>query len=388
MNSVPPELLGEILAHSPAGYALFTGDFQLLYTNSKFEKIFGYSQEQLLGRQWLLVLQQKFSRSSHRQLLRWFQMKLTSSKRKEGFIVRLDGLPRMHVHFHSVEKEGQNYIAVSLYETRYIENSWERHYHENMTSDIELARRIQKNINNFTIDTIEGRYFEYNFASLFFPASVLSGDIINMKQVNRRYFTLFLGDGRGHGIAAALYSSLIYSYMNMIAKKISTGRTDIGRLMRAINTIAHADFSGIGEVYFFTGALALIDGNEKTMDLANAGHPPVFLIRDNMVTRIKPSGPVVGVLPRATYDYHRFELKHGDYFLFYTDGLYDIKPPQSPLTFDDWLYQYVSAYVHEGKPAGRLIKELRSCIEEAKNQGNITDDVSLVAMSIREKKRV
>lgn len=390
MDFPGPQLLQELFARSAAGFAFLSDDFRLLWVNPKWEKIFGYSFQYLSEHKWLHLWDQKFPQLPSRRLLRWFRIKLASSQKEKGVRLRFEGLPRLHVYFYSIENKGQRYIAVMVYETLdareyHPERGEKHHYHENLASDINLARRVQKSINHFIIDFIEGRFFEYSFQSLFFPVAVLSGDLINMKQVNRRYSTLFLGDGRGHGVSAALYSSLIYSYMNVILKKISKGRTDIGRLMGSINNIACADFLEMGEVYFFSGVLGLIDGNGRTIDIVNAGHPPVFRVRGKKIIRLKSSGPVVGVLPKATFASRRYDLKDGDYFLFYTDGLYDIEPPGETPMFDKWLHQYICNFLEQGKELVHLLEELRTNIKEAQKKGLVTDDISLVAMSVREK---
>ena len=73
-------------------------------------------------------------------------------------------------------------------------------FYKSYRRDIRIARTIQKTINNSIIDKMVGRNYEYRFHSAFLPSQVLSGDVINVSQINRRYSSVFVGAGRGHGL--------------------------------------------------------------------------------------------------------------------------------------------------------------------------------------------
>lgn len=252
--------------------------------------------------------------------------------------------------------------------------------------EMQLAKNIQNNINRNIVQEIETRYFFFKFTSAFWPSSVLSGDIMNINQINRRFFSVFLGDGRGHGIPAALYSGMIYTYITSIANNVNLSVESTAELISEINKIAYLDFARGNEYYFFSGILNLIDGNSKELKITNAGHPFPVLIKNNQLNFIENHGPLIGISSTSEYREKSIELEGGEIFIFYTDGLTDIKDKNGENISEDDLYAYFQKYfIEDKKKTEEFPDDLKQYIETQCGFSDITDDISLLIMEVSEK---
>jgi len=262
--------------------------------------------------------------------------------------------------------------------------------------DLKVARRIQKSINNYSIPYVEGRYLKYHCTSLFLPKSILSGDILNMRQVNRRYFSFFIGDGRGHGLSAALYSTLLNSYTTMMSAQILRGITDPAFLMRKVNKLAYRDFSQsfnhthisshLKEQYFFSGIFGIVDGNNRSMKITNAGHPFAYCLYNGKIDVLPSDGPLVGILANEEFDQQTVQLKDGQLYLFFTDGMYDIVPANLELSFNTILLDHITKlYQKVNYDSTEFLIEFKKYIHTQQEKGSIQDDLSLLTLRIEEK---
>ncbi len=253
-------------------------------------------------------------------------------------------------------------------------------------TEMQLAKNIQNNINRNIIKKIETRFFVFDFTAAFWPSSVLSGDIMNINQINRRYFSVFLGDGRGHGIPAALYSGMIYTYITSIVNNVNQEIVSTSELINNINTIAYKDFAKGNEYYFFSGVLNLIDGNSKKMVVTNAGHPFPVVIHNGSVTTIENHGPLIGISEKAKYREMQMELSGGEIFIFFTDGLFDIKKTDGEYLKEEEIYLFFEEYfIRDKKPASHLPGELKDYIKHATGSRVFSDDISLLVMEVTAK---
>jgi len=67
---------------------------------------------------------------------------------------------------------------------------------------------------------------------------------------------------------------------------------------------------------------AVIDTARMTLAYCNAGHnPPILRRRDGAIEWLREGGPVLGVLPAASYPAGAIELRPGDCLALFTDGI-------------------------------------------------------------------
>ena len=277
---IPQEILTGIIEKTSTGFILFDREWNLVFVNQPVLNELNCSEEKLRELNWIDFLTKNHKRLNKKllhRLMNLFWRKpvknkplkvFINQKKYIIFIISAKGIKINNNFFYLFtcrEMTKEHFASVRAVE-----------FHKSYKRQIKMAKKIQKTINNSVIDKIVGKNYIYHFYSIFLPSHDLSGDIININQINRRYFSIFIGDGRGHGLSSAIYSSLIYSYVNLLAAEVTKGETDIVRLVELINQLSYKDFTKGGEYYFFSGVFILIDGDYDEFSIINAGHPPVF----------------------------------------------------------------------------------------------------------------
>jgi sigma-B regulation protein RsbU (phosphoserine phosphatase) len=392
------ELAFGILQNSPIGYCIISKDLKLLFINHKLLKYLDVKPGQIAIKKWIdTIIEKNYLNSKRRVIIRWLRIKFNSISTENKFVIkifddlRLDFFVQIDV-FGNIPDSAQNSSLISsknrlvtIYPVSGTILLHQSRLTHKLSAEYQIAGKIQKNINNYIMDMIEGRYFKYHFKRLFMPSGILSGDIVNIKPVSRRYSSVFLGDGRGHGLPAALYSALIHSYLNMMASEINHGMSSTAKLLRQINKYAYRDFSETGEFYFFSGVYGLIDGNTRDFCITNAGHPYPVFIRDGEVTRLESNGPLVGIDQDSVYSEKKFELKNGDIILFFTDGIYDIIAGENDSDHDA-ITAIIRKHLNDNKmDTSGVFTFLIETIQSFKSRLGINDDITILQMLVEEK---
>jgi serine phosphatase RsbU (regulator of sigma subunit)/CheY-like chemotaxis protein len=119
------------------------------------------------------------------------------------------------------------------------------------------------------------------------------------------------------------------------------------RVLRRLDRFLHA--SDADDTYV-TAVLALYDPAERSLVIANAGHPaPLILTPDGAVTTVPP-GPALGIVPDPQFDERRVQLARHATLLAYTAGLVD--RPDDPHPLPDRVARIAAdAYQHAANAA-------------------------------------
>jgi serine phosphatase RsbU (regulator of sigma subunit) len=146
---------------------------------------------------------------------------------------------------------------------------------------------------------------------------------------SRRLF-VYLGDVTGHGIAAALLTSLVsgavsasHSYLerqSFAAEKSATAEDFFGLILGSLNNMLR----GTGERVerSLTFSMCAIDVDTGHYTFVNCAHPqPFHILSVSGVKSILASGSSLGVVEHMKYDVVEGDLVVGDRLFFFTDGL-------------------------------------------------------------------
>ena len=159
--------------------------------------------------------------------------------------------------------------------------------------------------------------FETSFVDLAassVPCRTVGGDFFDYLDLGARGFGFGLGDVAGKGAPAALLAAAVQS--NFIAQAPVSGdpadtltRVNNALLRRAIEARFATMFHGVVDV----------DGN---LSYCNGGQePPLVLARNDGISWLEEGGPVLGLLPGATYAFDRVKLEPGDLVVICSDGV-------------------------------------------------------------------
>jgi serine phosphatase RsbU (regulator of sigma subunit) len=187
-----------------------------------------------------------------------------------------------------------------------------RRMNQQMTRDLQIARRVQEALmpeRTFRTPRIE-------IQSAYIPSEVLSGDFYDYF-VQDGLMHLFVADVSGHGLPAAILTSLLKSYIHSEASADGS----LAEFMSRLNDFL---YSVSLPTQFATAAMFRIDEKGRLV-YSNAAHPPFILYRRDegqSVLMEQPSN-LLGAMPNMAFEEHTITVAPGDTLFVYTDGLTD-----------------------------------------------------------------
>jgi sigma-B regulation protein RsbU (phosphoserine phosphatase) len=177
--------------------------------------------------------------------------------------------------------------------------------------EIEIAREVQEGLFPQRWPEVPG----LRYAGHCRPARGVGGDYYDFLELDGG-LAFAIGDVSGKGIPAAL---LMASLQASLRAQALSSPTDLGRLMSRLNALLY-DTSPANR--YATLFFAHYEPAQRALRYVNAGHnEPALLRGDGSVEKLRVGGPVVGLLPAATFEQASVTLRPGDVLLGYTDGV-------------------------------------------------------------------
>ncbi len=183
---------------------------------------------------------------------------------------------------------------------------------ERIEKELLLAASIQQKIIPDKLPVIEG----YELAGENIPSREVGGDYYDCIDMGNGKYALIIADVAGKGIAAALLvntlNASLYSYL-----EFDLPLTDMAnRLNKLIYNASPPD-------KFITFFIAVLDSKSGELDVVNAGHNPILLLRkDGKLDKIDAGGIGLGMLDLGLpYEGEKLVMNSGDKLFLYTDGI-------------------------------------------------------------------
>ena len=151
------------------------------------------------------------------------------------------------------------------------------------------------------------------------PCEFLAGDFFHAVPGTARNFDLLICDVMGHGVKAALVTTLIRGLLADVRSK----NLNPAQALEHVNERLCPLLDRPPMPRFVTALYGRVDLDQGTIDLASAGHPWPLLQRRGTETATisnEPCGPALGYLRGVKYTSSLHQLAHGDRLIFHTDG--------------------------------------------------------------------
>jgi sigma-B regulation protein RsbU (phosphoserine phosphatase) len=183
---------------------------------------------------------------------------------------------------------------------------------EQIEKEIRIAAAIQQRIIPKELPKIEG----YELAGINSPSKEVGGDYYDCIDIGNGKYALVIADVTGKGIGAALLvntlNAALYSYLEF--QLPLTEMTD--KLNKLIYNSSPSD-------KFITFFIAVLDSKTGSLDVVNAGHNPILLLRkDGKLEKIDAGGIGLGMLDLGIpYQGQTLTMNPGDKLFLYTDGI-------------------------------------------------------------------
>ncbi|MDT8307101.1 MAG: SpoIIE family protein phosphatase [Anaerolineae bacterium] len=257
--------------------------------------------------------------------------------------------------------------------------------------ELEIGRQIQLSFLPTGMPDLPG----WEITAFIQPARVVSGDFYDALALDDQRVLLVLGDVCDKGVGAALYMALFRSLIRAFAEHHyrshrpapAPGESAADTILAAIRetlrhtilftnsylTRHHADTNMFATIFF-----AILDPESGYVTYVNGGHePPVVVGPDGLRTRLRSTGPLVGIIPDVDYEVASIQLAPGETLLAFTDGVTEASDGAYRIFGRDRLI----ALLQEPAPsAAALMARIHGAVTEHTASAPQSDDVTMLAV--------
>jgi sigma-B regulation protein RsbU (phosphoserine phosphatase) len=218
-------------------------------------------------------------------------------------------------------------------------------YSRALDQELENCRQIQKSFLPRKFPHMPN----WRFEEFFFPANRVSGDFYDAFMLPGGYAGLVIGDVCDKGVGSALFMALYRSLIRIFSGQAQLSRTPVNlqsntvggtfdsasvrqyNQIDAMRTVALTNdyIAQDNELCMFaTLFFGVLNPRNGKLIYINGGHETAFVIERNGIRkRLLPTGPAVGLIPEAKFEYKQVQLKPGEILFAYTDGVIDARSP-------------------------------------------------------------
>ncbi|MBZ5648647.1 MAG: SpoIIE family protein phosphatase [Acidobacteriia bacterium] len=231
------------------------------------------------------------------------------------------------------------------------------------------------------------------------PARTVSGDYYDFLPLGPDRLGIAVGDISGKGISAALLMATVHSAVR--AYEFGRMPAMAGRLVAAGSSRTHvlemtsgpppdSEFSPANVLTvlnrqlfhstptekYATLFMSVYDARTRTLNFSNAGHlPPIIIGNDGSLRKLDTAGLVVGLFDRQGYEEQSVQLRAGEIFLAYSDGV--TEPENEFGEFgEERLIEIVRDHRH--LPLAQISELVTGAVQEWIGAREQPDDITLV----------
>jgi len=193
----------------------------------------------------------------------------------------------------------------------------ERIKQQKMDEQLKLAKEIQESLLPKTLPTFE----KIQLSTFYRSAFDVGGDYYDALKLSETKLFAILADVSGKGVPAALIMS---SLKGVVRSKVENA-ADLGEVVNYINNFLSRS---LPSDRFVTAIFVLVDSENKTLQVINAGHNESPFFIDGKFYSSKAGGLPLGILEDNAYSPEKFEYTEDLVFFTYTDGLTEARNPK------------------------------------------------------------
>ena len=377
-----PEWLAQIEAVLEVlneGVVIADDSNRILFANSRFLEMTGFSRHELLGNE----ASSFYSSQEWASLTPQIDVVFRSGHNRYSFVLPQKDGGRLPVIVSSrmIRNSGHQFDVATFtdiseqvraeQELRSANLALRKRQME-IEEDLRLAARVQRSLapKSITWDRV-------SIDSFFHPVHSIGGDFALVNSVDPEQLGLMVCDVSGHGIGSALVANRIYSETTA---HLQSGMSFVD-MFEELNRflIEEIDSSGM----FVTVAAARIDAHRRRMLFAGAGHPPAMIARrGESPVLLESRSMVLGALPDAVDVTTSVEvqLQPDDRIILYTDGITEVFNSHGEMLGIEGVQEIVRRT--SSLPPDHMKQGILDGVA-AWREGPPTDDVSLMLVHVR-----
>lgn len=182
-------------------------------------------------------------------------------------------------------------------------------------TEIGLAKEMQQKL--LPDQKYENDYININARTI--AANEVGGDYFDFASIkDGKKLLVAIGDVAGHNVAAGLLMGMVKSAFQTEIKYFESAPKLVDSLNKTV--------LGFGnKSHFVSFQLLEFDFESQKVQMVNAGHVPVLILRENgeVETIQLKKAPALGLSERSVYKSEEYNLCNGDIFILSTDGIFE-----------------------------------------------------------------
>jgi serine phosphatase RsbU (regulator of sigma subunit) len=205
------------------------------------------------------------------------------------------------------------------------------------------------------------------------PARDVGGDFFDLVPLADGRVALGVGDVCGKGVPAALFMGITKTLIRINLRE----NPDLpGAIVKANAFLAD---NNAGQL-FATVLYAAYDPHSGALEYCNCGHLPGLIRRPGGAVETLPVGGLpVGLFEPMKVMVHQAQLRPGDLFLLYTDGVTEAEDPDALQFGEDRLESLLAKKGH-GARASHWIARVETAVREFARGRSQFDDITCLAL--------
>lgn len=204
-----------------------------------------------------------------------------------------------------------------------------------LAEQLQVAAQIQRRL----LPQVDPEVAGYEVRGLSHPCYEIGGDYYDYLWRGEERLALVVADVSGKGVGAALLMAAFQASLRTLA----SGEADPVALVTQLNRVITENSLASKFVTIF---YAELDPSTHTLEYVNAGHNPPLCLRGTAIHKLAATGPVVGLLPDATYRSERIVLQPGELLTLYTDGITECEDIEEREFGEERLARFVLEHGH------------------------------------------
>lgn len=263
-------------------------------------------------------------------------------------------------------------VAAGINNVNFIDESKQREILNKAANDIQMSlmptsqdfKRLPKEIDIFGEST---------------TAKEVGGDLFEIVKMQDGRLLTILGDVSGKGNPAAIIMAIAQTFIKTLAPE----HDNLIDILLKANKYLSAEMEGM-DGKFVTLQLVAIDLETGNCEFANAGHGPLLVSRKDSIEEIKPGkGMPLGLFdpPFMPYNLVNFKLNPDDFFVMFTDGLYEEISPSGEMFGMERIKEIMKA--NSNKDSKSIYSALKQACQNWKQGADAHDDLTILSVKYR-----
>ena len=276
-----------------------------------------------------------------------------------------------------IVSESLNYIR-AWYEKFKITQNQEEKLNSQRKQDLLEASEIQMSLINTDFSGFKERD-DVDLYAVYKPARIVSGDLFDFFFLDNDNLFFTIGDVSGKGLSAAFFMSVAQTIIKGNAKLKDPEKI----VFQANNELTTANL----HQFFLTLFLGVLNLKTGILTYCNAAHTTTVILKLNgEIAELNQShGLPLGLYPNKKYTKTSIQLEPGDTIWIFTDGVTELYNEEN-IQFGKQRLNAELMLLSEKTPK-EIIEKIELVLENFKGKTKQSDDITMMAIKYRDKKK-